>query len=460
MLPFHVDREHKVITVPGRDIPMLHWPDGQWCIEANIYMLELVQRGLSRKNRGGTLLSYGTNISHLIRYCFHHKTNFIDLTDNQFTEFICDLAAEKDRFGNAVRESNAVILIGHCCLDFLKCVGRFHSESNFLGKTGRIRTQEKELKIQADGTRWVRNSIVVKQTHHRSFPTASAFRKRLPISSEHVESLRQAVLAASKSVFRRKRRYVMIRLLEITGGRRSEVSGILVKSVIDAATMTNPELTLPTAKQRNSAHQTRTVPVSRSDLAFLLEYIEKNRRRVVRETCGASNDDGFLLISEKTGAKLQPNTITQEIHELAKVAGLKEQTCPHMFRHRFITKLFVALIEQHNCQTVDDFRRALIDGEGLKQRVMQWTGQRSMKSLDGYIHLAFDEVAQFKVSVDSIRAASAIEGLKRSLESIKNEMGQGLTPEEASKRLLEAILTANQDLDAYAKGKDRAAARE
>ena len=72
------------MTTPAHDIPMLSWPDGRWCLPANIYMLELYHRGLSRKNHGGTLLTYAANITHLLRYCFDNQIDFPDLTDNQF----------------------------------------------------------------------------------------------------------------------------------------------------------------------------------------------------------------------------------------------------------------------------------------------------------------------------------------------------------------------------------------
>lgn len=83
---------------------------------------------------------------------------------------------------------------------------------------------------------------------------------------------------------------------------------------------------------------------------------------------------GYVFMSETNGTPLKAQTLSQEMYVLAKIAGIEEKAHARMFRHRFITKLFVALIEQHTFDTVDDFRRALLDTESMKQKVQQWTG--------------------------------------------------------------------------------------
>ena len=57
-LPIAMDVRGKAVTVQADNIPMLSWPDNRWCLEANLYMLELYERGLSRRNGGGTLTVY------------------------------------------------------------------------------------------------------------------------------------------------------------------------------------------------------------------------------------------------------------------------------------------------------------------------------------------------------------------------------------------------------------------
>ena len=448
-LPFYIDLNRRVITAAAHDIPMLAWPGGRWCLLANVYMLELYHRGLSRKNRGGTLLSYATNISPLIRYCYDNKIDFINLTDNEFTFFIKSLQGERRTKNPEVlaRNTNAVIAIGRNCLDFLACVGRFYGDEEFVGPKGRIRAEQKEFVIRSEGFRKGKGKLIRKYWHHHSFPTPDPKKRRLPISTDNVRKLREAVLPCSRTIFKRKRRYVMLKLLEITGGRRSEVALLTVDSVRRAAFMPDPVLKMQTAKRPGGREDTRVLPIARHDLLILLEFIDKNRRRVVRNACGLSNDDGYVLVSETTGRKLRPNTITQELAILAKAAGIKEQSCPHLFRHRFITKLFVALIEQHKFENQDDFRRALLDTESMKQKIQQWTGHTNLSSLDRYITLAFEEITNFKKTYSIVNARRIIDSFQGSLAQFQQELRNGMSPAEASQQLLNLVDAMDSDLE-------------
>lgn len=208
-------------------------------------------------------------------------------------------------------------------------------------------------------------------------------------------------------------------------------------------TLPEPKLALMTAKQPGGRELYRLVPIARHDLTFLIEFIEKNRRRIVRNTCGLENDDGYVLISETTGHKLRPNTITQEIATLAKAAGILERSSPHLFRHAFITKLFVALIEQHSFENVDDFRRALLDTEGIKAEIQQWTGHRNVNSLDTYIHMAFATLTNFKKTLSAVNVGRVIESFKGSVAQVRNELGAGMSSADAVQllyKLAEAVV--------------------
>ena len=433
-LPLYIDEQSKVHDVLASNIPMLTWPDGSWCLPANLYMLELFSRGLSRKNRGGTLLSYATNISHLIRFCYSINLSFIDINDAQFSRFVTKLTKER-KLGNPQqpeRNSNSVIEIGRRSLEFLACVARLHNDKDFLGESGRIIAVQKEVLIYPSGIKRRSRPLIRKCWHHWSFPMPDPKKTRLPISTENIKKLRAAIVNSSNTIYQRKRRFVMLKLLEITGGRRSEIAALTVESVIRATQMPEPRLTLLTAKRRGGRDEYREIPIAKHDLVFLVEFIEKNRRRIVRNTCGLEKDDGYVLVSETTGFRLRPNTITQEIAYLASKAELHEKACPHMFRHAFITRLFVALIEQHNFENKDDFRRALLDKEGLMQEVQQWTGHRSIESLEVYIHLAFAEITSLKKTLNTVAVKGIIESFKSSIDQLRREVLAGMPPSEAS----------------------------
>jgi|APLak6261671146_1056082.scaffolds.fasta_scaffold00545_2 integrase len=448
-LPSHIDVQHRVITREAADIPMIMWPDGTWCFPANVYMLDLFHRGLSRKNRGGTLLTYATNISHLLRYVFQNKIDLARLTDNQFSLFIKLLQGERSASQPEVhaRDANAVIAIGRNCLDFLASFGRLYQDESFIGPKGQICAEQKEFEVKQGRGRKGTIKLTRQYWYHRSFPIADPKNKRLPISTDALNKLRQIASEASGSIFQRKRRYVMLKLLEITGGRRSELAAITCDSVLKASKMNEPMLKLMTAKKRAAKEEYRYIPIASHDVAFLLEFIEINRRRIIRATCGHGNDDGYLLISETTGRKLRPNTITQEIATLSKAAGIKEKCCPHMFRHRFITKLFVALIEQHEFENTDSFRRALIDIESIKQKVQQWTGHTSLNSLDVYINLAFEEATHFKNTYNIVKTRNIIDSFKGTLKQLQAELETGSSSIEISTRLHKFIGAFEEDLD-------------
>ena len=250
-LPFHIDKDRQVMTTPAQDIPMLSWPDGRWCLPANVYMLELYDRGLSRKNHGGTLLTYAANISHLLRYCYDNKTDFPDLTYNQFAFFIKTLQGERRAKEPELyaRDANSVIAIGRNCLDFLASAGRLYQDGELIGPKGRIRAEQKEFEIRTEGARNGKGTLMRKYWHHRSFPTPDPKNKRLPISSGMVDQLRRSVESASGSMYQRKRRYAMLKLLEMTGGRRSEIAALTVESVYEASRMQEAALKLMTAKK-------------------------------------------------------------------------------------------------------------------------------------------------------------------------------------------------------------------
>lgn len=446
-LPLYVDAGLNVKTMPANNIPSLVWPNGRWCLPANFFMLRLYENGLSRKDRGGTLLTYATHISHLIRFCDANKIDFTDLTDNYFSFFISALMAERRPSSpeKKARDSNSIINIGRTCLHFLSFVGDMYCIDNFLGTNGQIRAELKESTIR--DSRDNVKKIIKRYWHHRSFPTADPLKKRLPISNLNIEKLSEAVLPSSGSIHQRTRRYAMLKLLEITGGRRYEVANTKVKDIYAASNMLEPMLKIPTGKRAGGTDGSREIPIGRHDITYFIQFIEKNRKRAIRETCGAAEDEGCLLISETSGKGLKSNTITSEISILAKHAGISEQTCPHMFRHRFITKIFIALLEQFKFENEDDFRRALIDTQKLKQKVMEWTGHTNVQSLEPYIHFAFDEYSGLNKSISLVTTRSMLTSFKRTLQQFKDETQNGLSPLETANRLYSIVNSFEQDID-------------
>jgi integrase len=386
-------------------------------------MLDLFRRNLSRRNDGGTLLTYATNISHLLRYCWDRRVDPINLSDDQFTQFIKDLIRERRAREPEVlaRDANSVIAIGRTCLDFLVSVGRHACDDGFVGPQGRIQCEQREFQRRVQRAGRADSVIRRKYWCHRAFPTPDPKRRRMPISGLLIARLRAAVESISKTTHRRKRRYTMIKLLEIAGGgRRAEIAILTVKAVREAAGMDAPMLRIATLKKK--VEEDRLVPIHPHDVKALLDYVDVNRARTIRRTIGETNDHGILLVNGRTGMPLKAGTITKELRALAIEAGISERVCPHMFRHRFITKLFVALIEAHNYQNPDEFRRALLDGHALKEKVREWIGSASVESLEPYIHLAFDEVTDFRKTYNLMSTRLTVDSFSSTVDQVVAEL--------------------------------------
>lgn len=425
-LPWIVEGGTTIHHVDAECLPLIRWPDGRWCFAANSFMLELFRDGLARLPRGGTLGTYASYLSHLIRFCHAAKTDFHELTDQQFTLFMRTLHGERqvDDELARVRETTTTVAIGHLCLKFLEHAGELSGQPDFVGPTGAIRAKRRTITYRG---------ITRVVWDHPSFPVRSGVRSRLPISLRQIQALQGAATKHSSSLYQRLRRYVMLRLLEITGGRRTEVVGLTVDSVRAAVSMDKPALSLVTLKRGDRLH--RLVPISRHDARFLLDFASRARDKVIKATCGKAADDGILLVSETTGRGLRSNTITQEIWELAQRGGVEGKACAHMFRHRFITKLFIALIEQHAIENEDSFRRMLVSTETFKTLVLEWTGHKRVESLERYIHLAFAEFAGVASTIDAVISLRDAEAAQYHLAQLERELADGMPPDEAVRRM-------------------------
>lgn len=405
--PNYVDPDGRLHPRPANNIPLITWPDGRWCHAANRFLREGFERGLSRRNRGGTLSVQASHVSHLIRFCFRNRTDFIDLTDGQFSAFVGELAPPADPRAKKDRDTNTVIAVSRTCLAFLDSVGRHAGRSDFVSASGQIRAERRQFVVRIAGASTQGKTVTY--WHHSSIPNADPKKKRHPIATSRIEDMRAAVARISTSSHQRQRRHTILRLLEITGARRGEIAGITVQSVESAFRMEQPMLRVPTLKKRGNKLRYRLVPLSLHDIGFIRQYAEVHRRLVMKRERKGKPDHGLLLVSDVTGEPLAPNTITQEIRLLRIAAGIDERACPHMFRHRFLTKLFVTLVEQYEIATPDAFRKLLLDSEQLKRKMAEWTDHASLRTIDEYIDLAFEEVGDFKRAYDVATATLALD---------------------------------------------------
>lgn len=404
-LPLHVGPAG-VSRYPAHDVPQVVWPDGTVCWHVNLYLLSGYLKGRSRKNKGGTLLTWAKNLSHLVRWCFQNRVDFIDLTDSHFRMFINFLLQEKDdeRPSERKRSEQQVANICATVLNFLAFTDERLPGLNLLGPSGRIHAEKKTFQVKSGpGGR----SITRTAWTHEHIPRRRRTRRRQPISTAAVNRLYEANAILEASAFVRRRRFALLRVMEVTGGRRIEASLLKVADIDEAAR--TGELKVFNAKRRDGDSY-RYVPVSQADLRELQSFIKHYRQRVIRAK--GLEDHGFLFISEPTGEHLDIDTLGAEMYVLRRAAGIEdEEACLHAFRHRYITNIFRDLIRAHHLQSPSDLRRLLLSTETLKLKVMEWTGQSSVETLDRYIHLAFEAETGFYETLDLVRAKRVVQSL-------------------------------------------------
>ncbi len=435
------------------NIPFMNWPNGSPCIIGNLYMLSLFNRkgrgarhGLSRSGQdGGSMGDYAAKLSQLLRRCFHDQVDPINLTDGNFTDYVNELRLETSPRNSSVRKrtEDTISAIGRVWLDFLGFVGRMHGYQNFVAPEGRIRATEKSyFKVDRLGRKSVRTYL----THH-SFGPPSRNKKRNPITVEQIALLKEAARKAKTSAFVKARRSLLIDLLTDTGARRSEIEQITIDDIKSAKKLEkNPTLRLTTLKQ--GALSFREVPVLPTLLHHLDSYIERQRSEIMKKKYRDGKDHRLFFVSERTGRPLTSKTLYNEIKHLKVCSGIASPIFPHMFRHRFITKLFIDLILMHQVTNEDEFRRNLLHTEIFKVEVTQWTGHLDTGSIDDYLHLALADATGYAETVNSVHMKRAMDSYFEREAELTQRLEEGLPIAEYKKELTNLKELLQKDLAA------------
>ena len=105
------------------------------------------------------------------------------------------------------------------------------------------------------------------------------------------------------------------------------------------------------------------------------------------------------------------------------------------------------LIKQYKCENQDQFRKALLDTNTLKQKIQQMTGHQNLNSLDVYIDLAFNEVFNSKTVLDKVAVANAYESFDSQLKVLTMELVNGqISPIEFEEKQKELINNREQSI--------------
>ena len=391
------------------------------------------KRGLSRSGQdGGSMGDYAAKLSQLLRRCYHDQIDPIMLSDGDFSDYITELREETSPRNPSVpkRTEGTISEIGRVWLDFLGFIGRLHGYPDFVAPEGRIRAIERTYDIVDSFGRKTRRTYLV----HHSFGPPSRKKKRNPITVEQIALLKDTARKAKSSAFVKVRRSLLIDLLTDTGARRSEIEQVTIDDIKAAKKLEkNPTLRLTTLKQGELSF--REVPVLPTLLHLLNNYIERQRSDIMKKKYKDGQDHRMFFVSDRTGRPLKSKTLYNEIKNLKTASGIETPIFPHMFRHRFITKLFIDLIRTHQVTNEDEFRRNLLNTEIFKAEVTQWTGHLDPDSINDYLHLALAASADYADTVNTVHMQRAMDAYFEREAELTRRLEDGLTVAEYAKEL-------------------------
>jgi len=400
------------------------------------------QQGLSRKgDKGGSLGDYASKLGQLLRRCYQDGIDPISLSDGKFTDYIVDIRREPSTSNpSQPKKSEAsVIATGKVWLDFLGFVGRFYGDNDFVSAEGTIRAREETFVTTTRSGKKITSTYL---THH-SFGKPNREHRRLPITKEQITLLKASIRKDTVPATVKVRRACMIDLLTDTGARRTELANLKVADVLRAMEMEHPLLRLDTLKREEGAE--RYVPVFSTALRKLRQYIEVERRKIMRSVYKGGKDHGYFFVSSTTGKPLTSSVISNEILQLRKLAGIKSQLTAHMFRHAFITNLFILFIQRHQLTNPDQFQQALLDSQTFTAEIISWTGHLDPKSVERYIHLAFRDLSKYTETVSSVHLVMAMDKYFAEEDELVSMFEEGMPKEEFKKQLLALREMAQQD---------------
>lgn len=437
---FSIIRDAKLMEVPSFDnearrfdeaddrafpaLVLMSWPNGYPCIEMELYLLYLAQNGSRVDEHGGSVRQEAVKLSHLVRYCYHHKLNFWELWSNHFSDFLYRLIKELKANGQTKRESTHVIEISDSCVRFLTWLQSAVLPHRYLvdikGNKHQILLVIKKTIDSTGGVHFSRR--------FSGNPSPSTPRLKEPMPKESIDALFSAISSKSDALrsnpsftsnfdsshslecyldFRSACWATILTLCMATGCRPSELASMSL-SVSISAMFPNKQLILNTKKREPDAR--RKIRVNMGVVIKVSSYI-KSRGRFLEQLRAAGKHpepaDALFLNSE--GNPLTKETLTRGFDRLCDDAGLVNRTCISMFRHRAITTLIAIHLQEFCLPRLEVAMQALNDSDYMTilTKVAQITGHKRPESLKPYIHLAWEELGAF----DTVQAAVKIHAM-------------------------------------------------
>lgn len=412
---------------------------------------------------GGTLGNYARNLSHLVRFCYAKKMDFVDLKHSHIDEFIYELCQETDAYNERIRNNNTVKTIVATSINFLVWIQEnIATERLIAGVNNADKRYQIRLKQEVYSHRSGR------QTIYNVFPTnipRSTTANVTPISTTNIRLLWDT-LEASRGITRvsrklqglfskeqqadhleymHRRRELQLVLLEATGLRPQEL--ITIPCSNNIPNLRKSQLILPTLKTRSgSKNSMRTIPIPRS-LAMKVEIFVVSYRKGLVDRLLASgviqseqDVDDVIYLNSENGKEVLPDAAYQDFRRLTVRAGIKQKNCQKMFRHRFITNMvklhFIAFMDKNPLKT----RHVITDSDyrTILKKVASFTGHRSVDSLWHYIDLAWEELDAFAHSYEVKELQDRMKSIFFLTNELKGDI-QSVSGRQLSKKSVEKL---------------------
>lgn len=102
------------------------------------------------------------------------------------------------------------------------------------------------------------------------------------------------------------------------------------------------------------------------------------------------------------------------------------------------------MAERHKLENPDDFRRSVLDNEAIFKELQQWTGHKSIRSINTYIGAAFNE-SPLPDTVGIISKIQTLETIALRLEEAERSL-EKIGPREVLRHVRDALQAGLKDL--------------
>jgi integrase len=434
------------------------WPNGWPCIEIELYLADISYRYTTRQLDGGSLKVIASHLSHLLKYCYKAGRNTWELDDNDFKLAIRELQDETNPSRPTQRRRNGTTvdrIIDSWKFFLIWLQENWASERRIIG----LREDGPQIPVEIKDTHDYagRPRSILK---YRYSPVNATPEPKGPISRRLRVSLWEAVARLGNphsaharyrntlvnqtdfelvTEYLRKRRELLLRLLEATGARPGELARLLVSRNEDCTSTSILEL--ETLKRRKKAY--RRIPIEHG-LAIQIDlFIVKHRALLLnyaRRRSFEPKPNDYLFLTCK-GFPLSEGAMTREFSRLVVAAEIKDQqACMSMFRHRFITKMVQIhiLAYQNDNPAISRAMMSRSDYRTILQKVCAFTGHGSSDSLWPYIDMAWDEMGTFDYVGPAQELIDSVEQSISDLSTLICDVGAN--PLDANKIIVESAI--------------------